>query len=106
MHRKSQHRWLSMGIAILLSITTIACGGAKLEGTYSNEPGTIVLDVKSGGRATLTLAGQAQACTYKVEGKTLRLQCEGDDEETQFNIHDDGSLSGPGFIGTLRKSKS
>jgi hypothetical protein len=96
-----------MAIAVVLSIASIACpGGSKIEGTYSRDSGTIVLDLKSGGKASLTLMGEMKPCTYKVDGQTLRLKCEDEDEETSFNIHDDGSLSGPGFIGMLRKSKS
>ena len=104
MHDQAHGKWFLMGIVLLIMAST-ACSGSRIEGTYSNEPGTIVLDLKSGGKASLTLAGEMKPCTYKVEAKMLRLQCEGEDEETQFNVHDDGSLSGPGFIGMLRKSK-
>jgi len=87
------------------SLTTIGCG-SKVEGTYSNVNGSIMLELKSGGKASLTILGEAEACTYKVDGKTVTLDCKG--HKTVFTIHDDGSLTGPpgSMIGALRKSKS
>ncbi len=56
------------------------------------------------GKASLTMMGQNEQCTYDVSGKNLTLTCGGD--KTVWGIHDDGSLTGPGFVGTLAKRKS
>ena len=80
-----------------------ACG-AGLSGTYTNPTGLVTLDLRSGGKATLTMMGQNEQCTYDVSGKNLTLTCGGN--KTVWGIHDDGSLTGPGFVGSLAKRKS
>ena len=92
--------------ALLVSsiLALVACG-SKLEGTYTDASGAIMLELKSGGKAELTFMGETGQCTYKVDGKSVMLNCRGDN--TVFTIHDDGSLTGPpgSFIGVLKKSK-
>ena len=92
-----------MIVALLCAVLASAACGSKVNGTYSNENGMIVLDVRSGGKASLTLMGQVAECTYEVEKEKLTLDCKGD--KSVFVIHDDGSLTGPGFVGLLRKKK-
>jgi hypothetical protein len=79
-----------------------ACGSG-LAGTYTSANGLLTIDIKSGGKASLTLMGGNEDCTYDVDGKKLNLNCNG--EKTLWNIHDDGSLTGPGFVGSLSKKK-
>jgi hypothetical protein len=79
-----------------------ACGSG-LPGTYTSSNGLVTLDLKSGGKAALTLIGGNEDCTYDVDGRKLNLTCNG--EKTLWNIHDDGSLTGPGFVGSLSKKK-
>ncbi len=87
---------------IMLSLTNAACGG-KLEGTYSNTGGGVVLELRSGGKAELTLNGESQSCTWKSTERKVTVTCGGD--SLDFGLHDDGSLTGPQFVGVLRKSK-
>lgn len=96
-------------VMLLLSVLLLAaCGGsgsgARIEGTYSNENGSIVLDLRSGGQAALTLMGESRQCTYAVERPQLTLDCK-EEDKLVFTIHDDGSLTGPpgSLIGALRK---
>jgi hypothetical protein len=91
--------------------SVIACGalilgacGAGVSGTYTNANGLVTLDLRSGGKASLTMMGQNEQCTYGIDEKNLTLTCGGD--KTIWGIHDDGSLTGPGFVGTLAKRKS
>lgn len=93
-------------IFLLVLVLWCAACGSKVQGTYSNANGGIMLELKSGDQATLTIAGEARACTYKVDGNQLALDCKGD--KVVFTIHDHGSLTGPpgSFIGALRKTKS
>ena len=65
--------------AVIAVVATIGGCGSKVEGTYSNGS-MVTLDLKSGGN-----------CTPKGE-------------KADFLIHDDGSLTGPGFIGNMKKS--
>lgn len=97
------HRLIA--IAIFAGLLA-ACGGDKLAGTYSNENGSIVVDIKPGGTGAMTIAGETKPCTYTSDQSTLKLTCDGD--ETDFTIHDDGSLTGPpdSFVGQLKKSGS
>jgi hypothetical protein len=80
-----------------------ACG-AGLSGTYTNPTGLVTLDLRSGGKASLTMMGENERCTYEADGKNLTLTCGGN--KTVWGIHDDGSLTGPGIVGTLAKRKS
>lgn len=92
-------------VAYLLIVVTACSSGPK--GTYSNENGTITLDLKSGGKASLTYMGDAATCTHTTSGSQLTLKCNGDAGTTVFSIHDDGSLTGPpgGYMPALRKRR-
>jgi hypothetical protein len=90
-------------LLICLSFASAACGG-NLEGTYSNFGGGVVLDLRSGGKADLTLNGEIQNCGWKADSKKVTVTCGGD--SLDLGIHDDGSLTGPAFVGVLRKAKS
>ncbi|HYK53159.1 MAG TPA: hypothetical protein VEV38_06485 [Candidatus Eremiobacteraceae bacterium] len=94
----------ALGLAVTL-LCVAACGGDKLAGTYQNENGSIVMDLKSGGTGDLTIAGETKPCTYTSDQQTLKVTC--DDNEVDFTVHDDGSLTGPpdSFVGDLKKTK-
>ena len=83
-------------------IVNAACGG-KLEGTYSNLGGGVVLELRSGGKADVTISGEVQHCAWKADPKKVTVTCGGD--AIDFVRHDDGTLSGPSFVGVLKKSK-
>ncbi len=91
--------------SIITGITLSLCAcGAGVTGTYTSATGLVTLDLRSGGKASLAMMGENENCTYEVDGKNLNLTCSGG--KTIWGIHDDGSITGPGFIGTLKKSKS
>ncbi|HTU46285.1 MAG TPA: hypothetical protein VMF91_14555 [Bryobacteraceae bacterium] len=83
-------------VPIVVCTTVIATGCISwmdpMRGTYTDETGGIVLNLKSGGNAIFTFAGQPDACTYKVEGKQLLLTCKGESGALGFTIDKDGSL--------------
>lgn len=79
------------------------------KGTYTDANGAVILELKSGGKANFTFMGDVEDCTYESSGKQLTLTCKGSPAPvTVFNIHDDGSLTGPAgsFMPPLRKEKS
>ena len=78
------------------------------KGTYTDANGAVILELRSGGGANFTFMGEVQDCTYESSGKQLTLRCKGEAGKTVFNIHDDGSLTGPpgSFMPPLRKQKS
>ena len=92
----------------LVASGLVSCGSkSKLEGTYlqGDGGGTVTLDLKSAGKAQFTIMGDNVACTYQVNSDKLMLDCTPKGEKVEFTIHDDGSLTGPGFIGIMKKSK-
>ncbi len=76
-----------------------------VQGTYSDPSGAWVLDLKGGGQATLTFYGDSRPCTYTVSGDQVAVKCKGERGTLNFTAHQDGSLSGQGFMPVLKKSK-
>jgi hypothetical protein len=78
---------------------------SSMTGTYSDTMGSVILELRSGGKANFTFMGDVQDCTYDTGGKQLTLTCKGEASPTVFSIHDDGSLTGPpgSFLLPLRK---
>jgi hypothetical protein len=96
--------WIVSMAAVLLIIPVVGNCGSKLEGTYTNNGGMVTLDVKSGGKAMWTMMGETTPCKYAVKGDKIALDCSPNGEKLDLMIHDDGSLTGPGFIGSMKKS--
>ena len=93
-------RWVA---GVGLGAVLVAGCGSKLNGTYTNASGIAMLELKSGGKATMGLGGEAKDCTYTEDGKQIRLTCFG--EQISLRINDDGTLFAPGFVGVMKKSK-
>lgn len=94
-----------VAVAVALAVLgAIACGGSKVVGHYTNENGSMTLDLKPGGQASMTLLGESKPCTYTTESSQVKVQCEGD--EFDFTVQDDGSLTGPpdSMMGALKKT--
>ncbi len=88
----------SMVLCTLLVV--IGCG-RSVQGTYTSTSGTVILQLRSGGEASFTMMGETQACTYKVNEKTVHLTC--GKHELNFDIMDDGSLNtNSEFVGVLK----
>lgn len=105
MNRNLLRRLILMAAACA-TLVLVSCG-SKVEGTYSDVNGSFVLELRSGGKASFTFAGQSAACTYTVEGNQITLNCEQGAGKTVLTLHDDGSLTGPPgtFMPALRKTK-
>lgn len=91
-------------IAALLGLGVLGCG-SRVRGTYADQTGSFVLDLKSGGKASFSIPGDAISCDYRVEGERLMLDCPGGAGKLVFTIHGDGSMTGPrdSFMPALRK---
>jgi hypothetical protein len=94
-----------MLLAASMLLPTGGYSGSNMEGTYTSNMGNVVLDLKSGGKAIFTLMGESMPCKYSVKDEKLVLDCTPQGEKVDFIIHGDGSISGPGFIGSMKKSK-
>ena len=92
-------------LAFITSLIASCSSKSKMEGTYSQAGSgvRIVLYLKSGDKATFSMSGEDFAWTYKVNGDKLALDCSPKGEELDFTIHDEGSLTGPGLVGILKK---
>ena len=101
------HRITLIALALITSVIASCSSKSKIEGTYSQSAGgmPIVLDLKSGDKATFSMSGEDFPCTYKVNGDKLALDCSPKGEKLDFTIHDDGTLTGPALVGILKKQK-
>jgi hypothetical protein len=90
----------------LVGAFLVACNSGP-SGTYSDANGSVLLELKSGGKANITFMGDVADCTYSTSDNQLTLDCKGPAGKIGFTIHDDGSLTGPpgSFMPTLRKQK-
>jgi hypothetical protein len=91
-------------ILVCLSYAISGCG-SKIQGTYTERGGNYELVLKSGGKASLTVARVTAQCTYTLSGSTITLTCEDYDDSIILTAHDDGSLTSlPGsLLPTLQK---
>ena len=80
---------------------------SSMTGTYSDTMGSVILELKSGGKANFTFMGNVQDCSYESSGKQVTLSCKGEDSPITFTRHDDESLTGPPgtLMLPLRKQK-
>lgn len=89
-------------LAVMLGLCgLVAACGSKLDGTYTNPSGIVMLELRSGGKATMGLGGETRECTHAEEGKQIRLTCGG--EKIILRVNEDGTLFAPGFIGVMKK---
>lgn len=100
MKGSSFRRMLLALVATCSSLFLAACG---VEGKYTDEGGTVQLQLDSGGKGTFSMSGQSTNCTYKVDGDKVPVTCEG--LTVVFTKQSDGSLTpGPtAQFGALKK---
>ena len=100
-----KHSWM---LTIMLGTLLVfpACTSGP-RGTYSDPMGSVIVELKSDGKANITFQGEMVDCTHSSGGNQLTLNCKEPAGKIVFTIHDDGSLTGPpgGFMPTLRKQK-
>ena len=89
--------------AVVLSVGTFAvgCESKRIEGTYADATGTIVLELKRDGVARFTDPTRSEECKYGVEADTVPVSCPAGDHV--FAVGQDGSLTTPSITGTLKK---
>ena len=99
----------AFGLALSVMISTAACGGG-LEGIYSasadGDPnGPTKIELKSGGKATLTFMNQPTDCAYTVNEKKITLDCK-DGNPILLTLSDDSTtlIMPPGsFMPNMKK---
>jgi len=98
----------SAGKIALFTLLSVVFGcGSGIRGTYTDAAGAVLLELRSGGQASLTFMGDVESCTYKVDGSKVALSCKEPAGKMMLTVHDDGSLTGPpgSFFPALRKTK-
>jgi hypothetical protein len=90
-----------ISMAILFSILCVSGCGKSVSGTYVNPETQMSIELKSGGKASLTLAGMTHEGDYTVDGNKLTIKSNGD--ATTFLINDDGSISSEDKTMTFKK---
>lgn len=104
-----QNLWKAIvACAIAISCLGLFGCGSSVDGTYTSTSGTMILELRSAGKAAFTMMGETKNCGYTVNGKNVHLTCGGD--QLDFHIMDDGSLTSTSAFaaatfGVLKKSK-
>lgn len=80
-----------IALAGTIALAMTACN--SVTGTYTGGNGSISLELKSNGVASLSMMGQATDCTWGQEGTQIKVTCQG--ETTVFTRQQDGSLAPP-----------
>jgi hypothetical protein len=95
---------LNLAVLLLTAVGLAGCFGG-VTGTYAAPNGAMTLELKSGGDANVTFAGQTIACKYTVASSTVTLTCPGQTGAMTLTVQKDGSLAGPpdSFIPPLVK---
>ena len=79
MHEKPDYSQITLiaALALITSVFVSCSSKSKMEGTYSQAGSGmgIVLDLKSGDKATFSMSGEDFACTYRVTSDKLALDC-------------------------------
>jgi hypothetical protein len=77
-----------VGLAACLSLA--ACPD-PVQGSYADPSGSTKIDLKAGGRATVTFMNQPKDCEYKVDKKVVSLDCRDGNPPLPLRISDDGT---------------
>jgi len=105
--RKASVR-ISLLAAIMLSASIAAvgisgCGGHKLDGTYSNPNGMMMIEFKDG-KATLTMGPMSSPpAPYEINGDKVTIHAGQPVGDAVLTINKDGSLQSD--MGQLTKKK-
>ena len=95
-------RLLPAGPFVLsLGILAAGCDSKRIEGTYADATGTIVLELRKGGTARFTDPTRSEDCTYTVATDSIPVTCP--TGEHIFAIGQDGSLTSPNVTGALKR---
>jgi len=91
-------------LVVLASLAVVACGDSNsLSGTYAGKESGVKMVFQSGGTVAVTMMGQTEQGTYKVDGKQVAITVAG--MQQTFTIGSDGCIdAGGGQFGKLCKS--
>jgi hypothetical protein len=64
---------VAVGIAFVAS--AMAAGCSTIEGVYSDQNGATKIELKSGGKASMTVMTETKDCTYTTDKNKISLDC-------------------------------
>src|SRR5438093_13367895 len=91
----------TMMVAVGLLIA--ACGGSKLDGTYTDEMGLTNYRFTSGGKVYMSVMGIETELNYEVDGNKVKIGAP-QGGNLIFTLLADGALSGPMGVRLVRGS--
>ena len=91
-------RFVSVCVALVVSLFAAGCGGNAIEGAYHGTG--MVLDFK-GDKVTVTVMGESKTFDYKVEGDKITI-FNAEAGDLVLTRNSDGSLNS-GMMGTFAK---
>jgi hypothetical protein len=86
-------RSLVLVLTFAFFVALAGCGGVR--GKYADANNAVTLELRSGGGATFSFAGQTAECTYVTKDDQVTLDCMADGGKMTFNVQKDGTLVGP-----------
>lgn len=93
-------------VAVVACLSATGCGGKRIEGKYSckvtegNMTFVFSLELKSGGRASLSRDGEAKELRYAIDGDKITIGDSKTSDRLALTLGADGSLSGDGMTFT------
>jgi hypothetical protein len=91
----------AVALALSFGLLIAGCESSRIEGTYIDATGTIVLELKKGGKARFTDPTRSEECKYSVGTDTIPVTCPAG--EHIFALGQDRSLTTPSITGALKK---
>lgn len=88
-------------LAIVVAALALQGCNSRIPGTYTDQSGAFVLDLKSDGTATFSFNGDPAKCTYTSSGDQLNLKCQ--NQSIALTFQKDGSLTGGPLMPPLKK---
>jgi hypothetical protein len=96
-----QAAFFTVTVALSAGIFVAGCEAKRIEGTYADATGTIILELKKGGTARFTNPSRSEECKYSFAVDTIPVSCPA--AEQIFAVGADGSLTTPNITGALKK---
>jgi hypothetical protein len=94
MRSRRLRRLLPILFLLLVTVTIVSCGSG-VNGVYHDPSGQVTLELKSGGKAHITLMGEQHDLTYKLEGNkiTMRDPADSSSGDVVATRNSDGTLA-------------
>jgi Family of unknown function (DUF5640) len=90
--------------ALAISILLLSACGSKINGTYSDDSGTISYTFKSDGTVLMSTMGTGVELKYEVDGNKIKVLV-APQAALVLTLLDDGSIEGPMGVKLTKQKK-